>query len=122
MRWPVYLIGFILLALGGGIVINPEITRKMIDYIDGIKARLYSVGVLRVVMGVLLLFSAANTRRCGFVVTLGAVLILDGIAIFAVPYNSIIKLVAWYRERSSLTYRIIGIVLVILASILIFAC
>ena len=122
MRWPIYFFGLIMLVMGGSIVINPEITRKMIDYIDGIKGRLYSVGVLSFILGALLLLSSQHSRLETFVMTLGVLVTLDGITVFAVPHNSLIKAVAWYRERSLVAYRVIGIALLVVASVLLFAC
>ncbi len=122
MRWPINLIGIIFLALGGAIVINPDVVRRIIDYIDGIKARLYTVGVLRLIMGSLLIASAGNARLYGFIMTLGILIVLGGVCIFTLPYANLTKMLAWYRERSLLTYRILGIAVLILGSVLLFAC
>lgn len=121
MRWPIYLTGFIMLVLGSGIVINPEIVRKLIDYIDGLKWRIYSAGAVRVILGILLIGSAGNARLYGFILTLGILITLAGIACFTVPVKSLAKAIAWYRDRSVFTYRLIGILALVLSSILLFA-
>lgn len=122
MRWPIYLFGFILLTLGSSIVFNPEFVRKIIDFIDGIKWRLYSVGVLRLFLGTSLLLSAGNAKLFGFVLTFGILTVIGGVLIFAIPYNTLIKIIAWQRERSLITYRIMGIFTLIISSIFLFAC
>ena len=122
MRWPIYLLGVIWLALGVSIVIRPEIIKKMIDFIDGLKLRIYSVGVLRLVLGILLIASSAQSRLYGFVITLGILIVLGGIGCFAIPFEKLTKMIAWYRDRSLAVCRIIGIFILILGSVLLFAC
>ncbi len=122
MRWPIYLLGFIMLLLGGAIVINPEVMRRIIDFIDGIKLRLYALGAVRLAVGILLILSAENSRLYGFILGLGVLIALAGVACFVVPTDKLARLIAWYRERSLITYRVMGIGLLVLSSALLFAC
>ena len=122
MRWPIYFMGVMCLLLGGGIVIKPEIVARMIDTIDGIKQRIYAVGVFRVILGSLLIASSGNARLSGFILFFGILILLGGIGCFAIPHRFLIKFLAWYRERTVLTYRLLGILLLVLSSIFLFAC
>jgi len=110
-----YVVSVAWLALGVCIILYTEDTRGMLRGLLK-QADLRLVAVLPLIFGLLLVAAAPASVYPWFVRLLGILGLLKAAFFFADPEGLVTRLNAWFLERlSDRTYRLLGIVVVILA-------
>lgn len=99
------LIGIIMIALGISCVIDVKIMKRLMRFC-GEGRRLYAVGVIRLVMGVILLMAAPGTISPGVISTLGILVIIGGITIFILGVEKTKAVLSWWQRRYPLVLRL----------------
>ncbi|MFC2149691.1 hypothetical protein ACFLQ8_03215, partial [Candidatus Auribacterota bacterium] len=102
------IVGVIIICFGLTFLINPAAIKKFIAYFEEGK-RMYSIAVIRLILGVIFLLSASDCRLVGVMIVLGILFLIGGISIFALGLDKCRSVVKWYQGKSDLVLRIISI-------------
>ena len=105
----VRIIGIIMVALGIIFLLNPKIMRQFMAFCEKGR-RLYIAGILRILIGVVFLSAASQSRLVGVMVTLGILLIIAGSTIFILRLDRLKTMLKWYYGRSLLVLRLIALI------------
>ena len=116
MKWFLYLICLICIAMGCCTIIYTNETRSVLKSIlRTIDRKILSA--LEVLMGILLLFSATASHHSWFIRFIGFMAVIEGGIIFFVPKNMYDELIDWYlNSASDKLYRLFGIITLILGA------
>src|SRR3989337_2814653 len=99
MRIIVLIVGFIIFGIGIIVLISPVNLKKML-HIFLTKKWLPFVTMIRILLGILFLLAASETRAPSFVLALGILFILAGVVIPLMGAPRIERLAHWWLERS----------------------
>lgn len=105
----VKLIGLGIAGLGFAIFASPDFTQKIFEFFK-VGKRIYYAGVLRVAIGLLLLFSVSHSTVPLAVISLGLLFLVSGIVIFAADPEKIKAFIAHYSELPQFIIRMLGLV------------
>ena len=83
-------IGFII--MGCVVIMKHGLLKKMLDYVE-VGNRIYGIGVVRVLFGVIFIMAAVMARAGWIVTAIGWLLILSGVAVFILKKEKAIELV-----------------------------
>jgi len=113
----VAIIGLLIFLIGVAILISPATLRRLIHHFLK-KEWLYGVTALRIIFGILFIIAAPDTRAPTFILVLGIIFILAGVAIPLTGTERIHRMAKWWLERSDTTLRLWAIVSVILGAVI----
>ena len=117
---PVTLIGLLFLAIGVSIAASPAILRKIIR--QSIEYRwLWWIGGIRVLIGGILVFGATDTRIPGFILGLGILLVVAGVALPFLPEDKVDRMGAWWLSQTDVLLRGLGVLAAVLGAVVIWA-
>ncbi|HNV85332.1 MAG TPA: hypothetical protein PKL97_00020 [Candidatus Omnitrophota bacterium] len=105
----VKLIGVVIAAFGLAIFISPAFTQKVFSFFKEGK-RIYYAGVIRVVLGVIILTAASRSQVPLAAIALGLLFLMSGIIVFMCEEEKIKALLSHYSEMPPLVVRFLGIV------------
>ena len=116
MKWFLYAISLIWIAIGCCIILYTSETRKVVKRtLEGTDRRILSV--LPFIAGILFLFAASASRNLWFIRCLGLISILKGVVIFLNPKDIHDDITDWYlNSLSDQTHRLFGIITLILGT------
>lgn len=103
------LIGVVIAGMGLAIFASPVFVQRLFAFFKEGK-NLYVAGVVRSVIGLLLLFSASVSRVPVAALALGVMFLTSGIVIFAADLEKLKAFVAAYSEMPELVIRLLGLV------------
>jgi len=113
-------IGILLILLGLWILIRPQFIRKAIHVLA--KGPLvYIPAAVRVVLGVVFLLAARETRVTWLIVAVGVFMFATGIIMFMLKAAKLRDFLGWWANRSLVTLRIMGVVLAVVGGIVAWA-
>jgi len=116
MKGFLYLISFFCIAMGCCTILYTDETRRFVKSIFNEIDRRF-ISAFEIIMGILLLISAAASRQSWFIRLFGLLAILEGAVIFLIPKNLYDELMDWYlNSASNQTYRLFGILSLILGT------
>jgi len=116
MKGFLYLISFFCIAMGCCTILYTDETRRFVKSIFNEIDRRF-ISAFEIIMGILLLISAAASRQSWFIRLFGLLAILEGAVIFLIPKNLYDELMDWYlNSTSDQTYRLFGILSLILGT------
>jgi uncharacterized protein YjeT (DUF2065 family) len=116
MKWFLYAFSFIWIALGTWSILFTDETRNVL------KGMFYKIdrkilSVFEAIIGLLLLFSAAESHHAWFIRLIGFLAVIEGGIMFFIPKNLYDELIDWYVNiASNQTYRLFGIISIILGT------
>ncbi len=116
MRWFLYAISYSWIAIGTCSILFTDETRNVLKGIFKTVDRKI-LSVFEAVIGILLLFSAAESHHGWFIRLIGLMALMEGAIIFFIPKKLYDDLVHWYLSNASdQTYRLFGIISIILGT------
>jgi len=116
MKGFLYVISFFCIAMGCCTILYTDETRRFVKSIFNEIDRRF-ISAFEIIMGILLLISAAASRQSWFIRLFGLLAILEGAVIFLIPKNLYDELMDWYlNSTSDQTYRLFGILSLILGT------
>lgn len=120
MLWIV--LGFAILKSSGCLLglILPQFLRKILNFVS-IGSRLYVISLLRISIGILLLFLAAQSRLWGYVVAIGMITTGSGLSLFFFALRRTKKLLARIQNQPDHLLRLLLIAGLAIWALLIFA-
>lgn len=113
-------IGIPIVAMGVIILLNPIIMKQLIAFWKQGK-RLYIVGILRVLIGAILLLAASQAKIAGVVATLGVLVLISGILIFVLKLEKVKTILEYWDKRSLLILRLMGLLVLAIGALLIYS-
>jgi len=105
----VKLIGAIIAAFGLTIFASPTFSRKVFDFFKEGK-RLYYAGVIRVAVGIAILFSASRSQVPVAAISLGLMFLVSGIVVFVADVEKMKSFIVSFSEMPQLVVRLLGMV------------
>ncbi len=105
------LLAVVMAGLGLTIVVSPNVTRKIFDFMSQGK-RIYYAGFLRLFVGILLLLSSSKSAIPMAAAALGVLFLTSGIIIFAVDIEKVKGFMEHYAGMPALAVRLLGLVAV----------
>lgn len=114
------LIGLYVAGMGILFLVNPKAIKPYVGLWQKGK-RLIVIGGSRIVMGVILLLAASQCRLRGVVSAIGILMILAGLPYFVVSLDKQKKMTGRWRTRSVIYVRILGLAILAVGVLLIYA-
>jgi len=108
MAWIILIAGFAKIVYCLAILIAPKILRKTVDFFS-IGSRLYVAGLLRLLLGVILLILSTQARSWGYVVIVGLVLSASGLSLFFLALRRIKKILGRLQNQPNFILRLFAI-------------
>lgn len=116
----VKLIGTYFVSIGIAIILNPKIITRFITFFAK-GQRIYLAGILRFVIGAILLLAASQCRLVGVVVTLGVLTLSGGILIFVMGIKRVRAMLSWWQGRPAFFIRLLGLLALAIGALLIYS-
>lgn len=113
-------IGIFIVSMGITILLSPSTMKKIIIFWKQGK-RLYAAGILRLLIGIILLLAASQCRLVGVVVWLGILTLIGGIIIFALGLQKIKSFLDWWSKKPPLLLRLWGVIALAIGALLIYS-
>ena len=104
------LIGFLVAAFGFTLFALPQFTEKVFDFMKEGK-RLYWAGVVRALIGLILLMVSPGSVVPLATVSVGTLFLLSAIIVFACELEKLRSFFAHYAEIPALVTRLLGLVM-----------
>jgi uncharacterized protein YjeT (DUF2065 family) len=118
MKWFIYLFSILWIASGGIFILYTEQYRELMGKICGRMGRV-PMAATAVVIGLLLVLSARGSLNTGVIVLIGILAIAKGVVFFLNPNGIFEKTLRWWLEDATdQTYRLTGIITLILGTAL----
>ena len=121
MGWIVLLIGMLMVIWGLIILLRPLTVPVLIDFFCKGKKRIYNIGVIRIVLGLLLLFSAKATKAYFLIITLGIIIFTAGLLVFFIPQDKIVSFLSYWKEKPSYIFRLLSLLVIAIGFGLVYA-
>jgi len=102
------LIGVVIAVFGLTIFATPQITKRVFDFFKEGK-NIYWAGVVRVLIGLVLLLAAAHSAIPVATICVGVIFLLSGIIVFAVDLEKMKNFIAYFDEMPALVTRLLGL-------------
>ncbi len=117
----VKIFGIFVIGIGIVYLLNPKIFKPFVNFwIQG--NRLYIAGVLRLLIGAIILLSASSQCRwAGVVIGVGILILAGGIIIFILGLAKMKSIISWLNNRPLLILRLIGLITLAVGALLIYS-
>lgn len=116
----VKLIGLLIVAMGIIFLLSPKVLKQYIAFWKQGK-KIYALGVLRLLIGVVFLLTASQCRLVGVILTLGILILLKGIAIFVLGLEKIKSMLDWWGRKSPLVFRLLSLVALAIGALILYS-
>lgn len=116
----VRIIGIVMVGMGVMYLLKPKTLKQFVAFFEKGR-RLYIAGILRIVIGVILLAAASQCRLVGVVLALGVLALIGGIVIFILGLERIKSMLNWWNKRSPLVLRLVALVALALGALLLYS-
>lgn len=120
MDLAVKIVGVIFICIGLLFLSKPGAVRALTEFFAQGK-RLYSSGVIRLVVAVLFLLSATKCTHPWIVGVFGIAFLLGGLTIFLAGPAKLTPVLTWFMGRSPVWSRIAGGVILVLGGVIVYA-
>lgn len=116
----VKLIGILMACMGFINVLNPNVMKKMISFWRRGK-NIYTGGLLRVLFGVIFLWSASQARLPLVIYVLGILMLLGGLLIFILALEKTKTILDWWDKKPYYILRLIAILILAIGVLVIYS-
>jgi len=118
MKWFIYLFSIAWIASGGFLILYTDRYREVMGKVTGRMGRV-PMAVTAAVIGLLLVLSARGSLNAGVIVVIGILAMAKGVVFFLNPNRIFEKTLRWWLEDAAdQTYRLAGIIALILGTAL----
>lgn len=114
----VFLIGTVIVGIGAAILISPAQLRHTLHWFLERK-NLYIVAAIRIIVGVLFILAAPETRLPLFIQVLGVLFVLAGVAILLLGTERIDRMAEWWLARRDNVLRMGALLAVALGGVIV---
>lgn len=116
----VKLIGIIIAVMGVSLFLNPRTLKALIAF-WGQGRRLYIAGILRILIGAMLLLAASQCRLRGAVIALGILFLIGGVLIFLLGLSRLKSILNWWEKRPTSVIRLMALFALVIAVLLLYS-
>ena len=120
MLFVIGFIGIFIAAVGLSFMLNPNMFKQTMAFF-GKGKRLYLVGVLRLLIGIILLTTALQCGKPAIMVLFGILFIIGGVLIFALGLEKVKSILSWWDKKGALTMRLMGLLASLIGVLLVYA-
>jgi hypothetical protein len=118
MKWFIYLFSIAWIASGGFLILNTDQYREVMGKVTARMGRV-PMAVTAAVIGLLLVLSARGSLNAGVIAVIGILAMAKGVVFFLNPNRIFEKTLRWWLEDAAdQTYRLAGIIALILGTAL----
>lgn len=120
MKAAVWIIGALIVAEAGVLLVKPDLYRKFIK-LFGRGMLSYIPAAIAIVVGVVFLIFARDCHIPWVIIVVGLIAAVKGISIFAVKLETLKGVVNWLSERSDVTLRLFGLLALAFGALILYA-
>lgn len=120
MLFVIGFIGIFIAAIGLGFMSSPNMFKQFIAFF-GRGKRLYLAGMLRFLIGTILLTTALRCQRPAIIIAFGVLFIIGGVLIFALGLEKVKSILSWWDKKPALTMRLMGLLAFLIGVLLVYA-
>jgi len=120
MRFVIGFIGIFIATIGLGFMLNPNMFKQVIAFF-GKGKRLYLAGVLRLLIGIILLTTAMQCEKPAIMVLFGILFIIGGVFIFALGLEKVKSILSRWGKKPALVMRFMGLLAFLIGVLLVYA-
>ena len=120
MKTFIFIVGLIILLLGVAILIKPLLTKKIFHFIAKGR-RIYLVGILRIVLGVLFLIGALNCDIPWLIILVGILSCASGLTIFIMKFEKLKAILNWFDQKPPSFVRLMAILALLIGAMITYA-
>lgn len=111
------LVALIWSALGVIILVKPDAFSRIITFCKQ-GNRMSTIGIIRIVIGIIFLIAASKCKVSAVVTVLGILILIKGVLVFALNRKKINSIIAWWEKKPFSTIRALSLVVIALAFLL----
>ncbi len=113
MKWVIVLLGIFWITLGiWGLAATKKLIQVLSNFVKNTRQQM--LGVLGLTVGVLLLIAASSVEQSWFVLMIGAMACLKGLAITLLPEAKLKAVIDWWLSAPEVVYKAWAVFLLIL--------
>jgi len=116
----VKLVGIVTVVMGIIFLLSPKTMRQFMLLWEKGK-RLYIGCALRILIGIIFLLAASQSKLIGVIVTLGIVLIISGGSILILGLDRVKTMLKWWYGRSLLVLRLIALLAIVVGALILYS-
>lgn len=120
MKTFIFIVGLIILIFGVAVLIKPLFTKKLFHFIAKGR-RIYIVGILRIVLGVLFLIGALSCDYYGIIIFFGILFCIAGLPIFIMKFEKIKAILNWFDQKPVSFMRLVAILAMLIGALIAYA-
>ncbi len=113
-------LGSLFVLIGFVYLFRPVILKNLMSFFKKGK-RIYGAGLIRVALAVVFLLAATQCRNPKIVGAFGILFLLSGVLIFVLGPDMIRRIFNWYETQSTVVFRLIASVVIVVGAIIIFS-
>lgn len=114
----VKIVGIAIVIMGITFFVNTQLIAQVLNYIKEGK-RIYGAGVVRIVIGVILLVSAAQCRLTWAIVVIGLLLVVAGAAVFVLGLDKCRGFIDKFQAKPANVLRMMMLIPVVIGVLII---
>jgi uncharacterized protein YjeT (DUF2065 family) len=99
---------------------KPDTMKKMYGFFTNVIA-IYVAVFIKVALGIIFLILATKCRWPQFIIAIGILMAGGPLGFMAMGPKKIKAMMQWFQARSTITYRLIGLLSIVLGAILLYA-
>jgi len=116
----VRLVGIIVAAIGVVVLLNPKTIKQWMAFCEK-GVRPYVMGTLRILVGIVFLLAAPQSRVVWVIVTVGILALLGGITFFILGLERVKSMLRWWHGRSLPVLRLIGLLAIVIGLLILYS-
>jgi hypothetical protein len=116
----VRLIGIFVVGAGVIFLLSPKTMRQFMAFC-GKGRELYIAGILRILIGVIFLLAASQSRIAWVIVTLGILALIGGVTFFILGLERVKTMLSWWHVRSLLVLRILALLAIAVGALILYS-
>ncbi len=120
MLFLIKLISAFFIIYGTVVIIKPALLKRVLNYMSEGK-KVYLSGVIRLVLGTILLFGGSQVRVQWWVTLWGIFFVLAGALVFILKIHVLKKVISWLLNKKDAYFIFIGLVAVLIGLSLLLA-
>jgi uncharacterized protein YjeT (DUF2065 family) len=101
-------------------LLRPEIIKRLMEFFKKGK-RIYFSGLIRFALAIIFLVGARECRYFPIIFALGIIFLIGGLLIFVLGPEKIRRIFDWYQNQSTLVFRVIALIVLIVGVVVIFS-
>lgn len=113
-------IGIVVTGLGIAFLLNQKALKQCMYFCEQGK-RLYYVGILRVIFGIILLVGSGLCRLTGVVAAIGVLVLVSGILIFVMGIGKVKTMLKWWQGRPPFILRLMALIATLIGLLLLYS-